>query len=212
MRILFIILIFTTILSAQSVELSALNYGGNWQERDAYYVSQRLLQLRHIKPDSVYQLYHYRYTIDDSSMSLLDFSQDSIQVIERYYNLIAGKLQECSVELIWYRFSKASPPKATPLYYTKEAGWKGGPWSKQIDPSPIKQQDILKASLQVKKQEVDQILSDKKNKVWKDKDNKTIAAKDKRKVAWQVVTEKISASDITVDGKPIKEKSKDGKK
>lgn len=129
MRYIILLLLFAVTLSAQTVELSALNYGGDWQTRDAKFLADVQATLNnHVKEADLTLLYHYTYTVNDSSISFVE-SEDSLKVVERYFNLTKSGVTECPVELIWATISKHSPAKVSMAKYN---GWKGGPWDKKI--------------------------------------------------------------------------------
>jgi len=75
MKTLFIILTFVIFCSAQTIELSAMNYGGDWQAADVATIKQIKDQLdgKGIV-DSLTILYHYKYTVIDSAISITDMS------------------------------------------------------------------------------------------------------------------------------------------
>ena len=145
LRKLIIILALAASVSAQTVELSALNYGGDWQTRDAKFLAdvQKMLD-NHCKSADLVLLYHYTYTINDSAISFVD-SEDSLQVVERYFNLTKDGVAECPVELIWATISKHSPALVKNAVYK---GWKGGPWDKKIPALSTVDQRGLKLGLE----------------------------------------------------------------
>lgn len=144
MRYMLLLLLAVT-LSAQTVELSALNYGGDWQTRDAAFMADVQAMLNnHVKEANLTLLYHYTYTVNDSAISFID-SDDSLNVVERYFNLTKSGVTECPVELIWATISKHSPAKVSMAKYN---GWKGGPWDKKITTLSTKDQRGLKLGLE----------------------------------------------------------------
>jgi hypothetical protein len=144
-RYIILLLLLAVTLSAQTVELSALNYGGDWQTRDAAFMADVQAMLNNnVKEADLTLLYHYTYTVNDSSISFVD-SEDSLKVVERYFNLTKSGVTECPVELIWATISKHSPAKVSMAKYN---GWKGGPWDKKITTLSTKDQRGLKLGLE----------------------------------------------------------------
>jgi hypothetical protein len=149
-RYIILLLLLAVTLSAQTVELSALNYGTadgkTWQENDAKYVADiKAILDNHCKSDTLPPfLYHYIYTINDSAISFVD-SEDSLDVVERYFNYRSGQVAECPVVLKWMTISKASPAKESVREYS---GWHGGPWDKKITTLSTKDQRGLKLGLE----------------------------------------------------------------
>lgn len=145
MHKLLLILVLAVSVSAQTVELSALNYGTvnglTAAQRDAQYIAHRLAMLGHVEKEDFYELYHYKYTINDSAIAFLA-TDDSIAVIERYINYRNGSVVECPVELEWLHFVKASPARVDSLRFD---GWKGGPWDKRVKAIPAKDKLLCKA-------------------------------------------------------------------
>lgn len=150
MRELIFLLLLPVLVSAQTVELSALNYGTadgkTWQEWDAKYVADiKAILDNHCKSDTLPPfLYHYVYTVNDSAISFVD-SEDSVKVVERYFNYRSGQVAECPVVLKWMTISKASPAKESVREYN---GWHGGPWDKKITTLSTKDQRGLKLGLE----------------------------------------------------------------
>lgn len=145
MRYIILLLLLAVSLSAQTVELSALNYGEDWQERDAKFLADVQAMLNnHVKEADLTLLYHYTYTINDSAISFVD-SEDSLKVVERYFNLTSDGVAECPVELIWATISKHSPAI---VKMAKYGGWKGGPWDKKIPGLSTKDTRGLKLGLE----------------------------------------------------------------
>jgi hypothetical protein len=145
MRHTILLFLLAVSLSAQTVELSALNYGGDWQTRDAKFLADVQAMLNnHVKSADLVLLYHYVYTANDSAISFVD-SDDSLRVVERYFNLTKSGVTECPVELIWATISKHSPAKVSMAKYN---GWKGGPWDKKITTLSTKDQRGLKLGLE----------------------------------------------------------------
>lgn len=163
-RKIILILLCALPVFAQTVELSAMNYGGDWQTRDAAFMAdvQALLN-NHVKSADLVLLYHYSYAINDSSISFVD-SEDSLKVVERYFNLTKSGVTECPVELIWATISKHSPAM---VKMAKYGGWKGGPWDKKITTLSTKDSRGLKLGLEYR-DAVDK--AQKKNKKLKRKD------------------------------------------
>jgi hypothetical protein len=144
-RIFLLLCALPLLLSAQTVELSALNYGGDWSARDARFLADVQAMLNnHVKEADLTLLYHYVYTVNDSAIGFVDF-EDSLQVVERYFNLTRDGVTECPVELIWATISKHSPAKVSMAKYN---GWKGGPWDKKITTLSTKDQRGLKLGLE----------------------------------------------------------------
>jgi hypothetical protein len=144
-RYIILLLFFAVTLSAQTVELSALNYDGDWQTRDAAFLADVQAMLNnHVKSADLVLLYHYSYAINDSSISFVD-SEDSLKVVERYFNLTKSGVTECPVELIWATISKHSPAIVKKAVYN---GWKGGPWDKKITALSTKDTRGLKLGLE----------------------------------------------------------------
>ena len=145
MRYIILLLLLAVTLSAQTIELSALNYGGDWQARDAKFLADVQAMLNnHIKSADLVLLYHYTYTVNDSAISFID-SDDSLNVVERYFNLTRDGVAECPVELIWATISKHSPAKVSMAKYN---GWKGGPWDKGVSVLSVKDPRGLKLGLE----------------------------------------------------------------
>jgi hypothetical protein len=145
MRHTVLLLLLAVSLSAQTVELSALNYGGDWQARDAKFLADVQATLNnHVKEADLVLLYHYTYTANDSAISFVD-SDDSLQVVERYFNLTKNGVTECPVELIWATISKHSPALVKNSVYK---GWHGGPWDKKITTLSTKDSRGLKLGLE----------------------------------------------------------------
>jgi len=135
MRKLIILLFFPALVWAQTVELSALNYGTHngmtAAQRDAKFLADvQAMMDNHIKSaDLTPILYHYTYTVNDSAFSFFDTQQDSVRLLERYVNYRSGAVVECPVELTWATISKHSPAKVSMKKYDT---WNGGPWPKNI--------------------------------------------------------------------------------
>jgi len=191
MKSLLVILTFAVLCSAQTIELSALNYGGDWQAADVATIKQIKDQMdgKGIV-DSLTILYHYKYTVSDSAISITDMSYRYPKVLERWVEY--NPVDECPVELIYVKIVKRSPAKDT---YSVFSTWNGGPYKSGI--RPLKDDQKIEALLKFnkKKGKVNSLLTKDKNKDWKVK-GKKLNDKEKRNVAWKLVNNRLKGSEI----------------
>jgi len=186
-------------VSAQTVELSALNYGTvdgkTAAQRDAKFLAdiQAMLDNHCKSADLAPVLYHYTYTVNDSAFAYLDMQQGTPNVLERYVNYRAGNIVECPVELQWVTISKHSPAKVS---IAKYSGWKGGPKECGVKSIPAKS-SALTAIAVVKLAKVDAACKD--GKEWTEKSSgKKLTDAEKRKAVWAVETGKKKEADYTI--------------
>lgn len=197
MRHLLLILLTATSLSAQTVTISARNWGPDSLARDnaiaAYFAA--FAESAGAEGD-VYWLAQYEYTLTDSAVSVYDLTQRDPRPLLRYYNPTAPEPTECAVSPVWCTVSKHSPAK---VKYAKFSTWAGGPEPTKVQPIAGLDKARLKANITSAKAKVEILVNDGKD--WKDKAGKTLTAKEKRAAAWKVATGKAKPSDYTKTAK-----------
>lgn len=195
MRILLILLIAGFCFAQETVEFSAVNYGGNWQAADAALIIDIQRQMDGLGlMGSITFLYRYRYTVSDSAFPIIDLSAGV--PIERWLEY-KPPTNECPVELDYATVSKSSPSKVSHAIFS---GWNGGAKPSGINPITDKQKTAAFEGYKIYKSKVDDLLGKNENKNWKHK-GKNLNDKEKRGAAWKIVVGRLSESEITKSNK-----------
>jgi hypothetical protein len=191
MKILLIVLLLSSFCLAQTVELSALNYGGDWKKADAKLMADVQAIINGLPVDGkITFLYHYIYTADKTSIPIFDTSQ-SIP-IERWVTVSNEKVTECPVTLEYSTIQANKLPS-----HIQYSTWDGG--KEPCGIAPLTEWQKVEA-IEVSKEvaiEADALVKKLGDKAWTVNGKAITDEKAKLEAAWQVVTGRIDEKSIT---------------
>jgi len=192
MRKIILLLLLPVLTWAQTVTISARNWGPDSAAADAAIADKfaAFLEANNATGDIEY-VSAYEYTINDSAFVILDLSQDDPNPLKRYFAPTRDGIAECAVSPIWCTISRHSPAKKS---YAKFTGWDGGPVPTGV--KPLNKGQLVSAMAHAAKLRlaVDKDMTD--GLVWK-KNGKPLDKAAKRKAAWRVETGKDKARDYS---------------
>jgi len=175
---------------AETVTVSARNWGPDSTTRDAKIAAHYMAFAdANNATGDISWLAQYEYTLSDSAVQYIDWSQDDPIPVKRYFNPLSPVPGECPVSPVWATVSRHSPAK---VKYAKFSTWQGGPYPTGVKPMTPGHMKQLAKDIAKTKSAVAVMVADGKD--WK-KDGKKLTDKEKRAAAWRVATGKDKAEE-----------------